>query len=64
MDELKKLASVDDLAEHLNVPVSWVYARTREKGPDAIPRIMCGKYIRFEIKAVLGWLKQIQEISN
>ena len=64
MNEPKKLSSVGELAAYLDVPVSWVYGRTREKGPDTIPRIQCGKYIRFEISSVLRWLKQIQEIGS
>jgi excisionase family DNA binding protein len=51
------LLSVDQLSESLNVPKSWIYARTREKGPAAMPTIRCGKYVRFELDKVLDWLK-------
>jgi excisionase family DNA binding protein len=54
---IKNLLSVDDLSESLNVPKSWVYARTREKGPGAMPRIRVGKYVRFELEKVIDWLK-------
>ena len=50
------LMTVDELADYLRVPKSWVYGRTREKGPDAIPRVSCGKYIRFRLNEVLAWL--------
>jgi excisionase family DNA binding protein len=52
------LLSVDELAESLRVPKSWVYSRSRETGPDAIPRIKVGKYVRFELDKVLDWLKK------
>ena len=52
-----ELLTVDELAERLKVPKSWVYFHTRQSGPDAMPRIRTGKYIRFEFDAVLGWLK-------
>ena len=51
------LLSVDQLAESLNVPKSWIYSRTRETGPDAMPRIRVGKYCRFVLDDILDWLK-------
>jgi len=53
--------SVNQLAEKLNVPKSWVYSRTRETGPGAMPRVNVGKYRRFEIEKVLDWLKKQNE---
>ena len=52
------LLNVDELAESLNVPKSWVYSRTRETGPDAIPRIRVGKYLRFVLDDVFRWLEK------
>ena len=52
-----KLLSVEELSESLNVPKSWVYSRTREIGPDTIPKIKVGKYCRFVLDDVLDWLK-------
>jgi excisionase family DNA binding protein len=51
------LLSVQEISEILNVPRSWVYSRTRETGPESIPRIKVGKYIRFELDEVMDWLK-------
>jgi len=53
----QNLLSVDELAESLNVKKSWVYSRSRETGPDAMPKIKVGKYCRFELDKVIGWLK-------
>lgn len=38
----------EDLAEYLNVPVGWIYKRTRKTGPEMIPHIKLGKYLRFD----------------
>lgn len=50
------LMSVDDLAGKLNVPKSWIYARTRETGPGSMPRTKLGKYVRFEWEKVKEWI--------
>lgn len=55
MDE--KLLTVDELAERLQVKKSWVYSKSRESGPDAIPMVKVGKYNRFLYPDVLKWLK-------
>lgn len=52
----ENLLTVDELADRLRVPKSWVYGQTRIKGEDAIPRIQVGKYIRFVPKEVEQWL--------
>jgi excisionase family DNA binding protein len=54
----EKLLNVDQLADRLNVPKSWVYARTRETGPEAIPKIKLGRYCRFDEKQVSKWLER------
>jgi excisionase family DNA binding protein len=59
----QNLLSVDELAEFLNVPKSWIYSRTRESGPDSMPRIKVGKYCRFVLKDVLAWLKSQNEAN-
>lgn len=53
--------TVDELADSLSVPKSWVYSRTRETGPDAMPKLKCGKYCRFFLADVLEWLKKQNE---
>lgn len=58
---MKDLLTVTELAEILRTPVSWVYSRTREKGPRAIPRVRVGKYIRFRLDDVLDWLNEQSE---
>jgi excisionase family DNA binding protein len=60
MVEDGELITVDEMAEMLKVPRSWIYSRTRIKGAGAIPRVQCGKYIRFHPKEVLEWLRRAQ----
>ena len=56
MDE--ELVDVEEMARKLKVHKSWIYARTRETGPDAIPRLKLKKYLRFKPAAVMEWLEQ------
>jgi predicted DNA-binding transcriptional regulator AlpA len=44
-----------ELAKRWNVATSWVYNQTRQTGPDAIPRIKMGKYVRFISAEVDAW---------
>ena len=53
----EKLLTVDELAKELSTPPSWIYTRTRQKGPDSIPMIRVGKYCRFKLSEVLSWLE-------
>jgi len=57
---IRNLLSVDEMAETLKVPKSWLYSRTRKTGPGTIPNIRVGKYIRFELEKVLNWLEKQQ----
>ena len=57
------LLTVDELAAVLKTPKSWVYGKSRETGPGALPRIKVGKYLRFELSKVMDWLKKQQEVE-
>ena len=58
---MKNLLTVDELAAELRVPKTWVYSRTRLFGKNQIPHIKVGKYCRFNLDEVLGWLAAQQE---
>ena len=47
--------TLDELADMLKVQKSWVYSRTRETGPDSMPRIKVGKYLRVRFDEVMDW---------
>jgi excisionase family DNA binding protein len=54
----EELLTVEELADRLKVPASWIYQRTRCRSRDRLPHIKIGKYLRFEEKAVQAWLEQ------
>ena len=60
----EKLITSTELAEELKAPLSWVYSRTRQRGPESIPMIRVGKYCRFRLSEVLKWLEQQQSIDR
>lgn len=53
---MSNLITVDELAKVLNVPKSWIYDRTRQ-GPEAIPFIRLGAYVRFDAEEVINFFK-------
>ena len=55
------LMSISEVARVLNVPVSWVYGRTRRRGKERIPHIKLGKYLRFENTQVQEWVKELRQ---
>ncbi len=52
---VEKLVDVREMARILNVPVSWLYERTRL---GTIPCIRIGKYVRFEPMEVLAFFRR------
>ena len=54
--------TIDELAKFLRVGRSWIYDRTRENGPELIPHIKVGKYLRFDpdSERFQGWLEDHQ----
>ena len=58
VDGLDELLTADDVAALLRVPKSWVYERTRRRGPQRLPFVKLGKYVRFELEAVRAFLAQ------
>jgi excisionase family DNA binding protein len=52
----RALLTVEEVAELLRVPLSWVYERTRNRSVDRIPGFRLGKYWRFREADVLAWL--------
>lgn len=55
---MEELLDITELAAKLKVPVSWIYDRTRRHGPDRIPHLKIGKYVRFSEAEVLQYLRQ------
>jgi excisionase family DNA binding protein len=55
---VNSLLTVEDVAELLKVPLSWVYEHTRNRGVDRIPGFRLGKYWRFREADVLAWIER------
>lgn len=55
----KNLVGVQEIANVLSVPVSWVYQQT-SLGQEAIPYYKIGKYVRFDIDEVLRHMRNKQ----
>ena len=62
--EQKNLLTVEELAERLQVPKSWIYGQTRQTNSGAIPRIRVGKYLRFRLEDVMAWLERQQSRAS
>ena len=56
-----ELMTVQQVAELLQVPVSWVYGRLRIRSLEKLPGYRLGKYWRFDKQEVLAWLAQQRE---
>ena len=54
------LVGAAHIAQLLQVPISWVYERTRRKGIERMPHFKLGKYLRFSKEEVLDWLQKIR----
>jgi excisionase family DNA binding protein len=58
------LLTVEDVARMLNVPVSWVYERTRKRTKERIPGFRLGKYWRFHERDVVAWIERQRVGAN
>lgn len=52
------LLTVSEVANLLQVPVSWVYGRIRRRAADRIPGYRLGKYWRFSESEVVRWIER------
>lgn len=59
--EPDRILTVQEVAEMLRVPVSWVYEHVRREGSDRLPHFKLGKYVRFRASAISAWLAQRSE---
>ena len=62
--ELGALPTVQEVAEILKVPVSWVYEHSRPGCRDPLPCIKVGKYLRFFSSDILDHLKAIRSRNH
>lgn len=55
-----ELLTVQQVAELLQVPVSWVYGRMRKRSLERLPGYRLGKYWRFRASDILEWVERHQ----
>jgi excisionase family DNA binding protein len=53
-----RLLTIREVAEMLQVPVSWVYGRTRKRSSERMPGYRLGKYWRFDRDEVVAWVQR------
>jgi len=63
-NDLDALLTADELCRKLKIKKSFIYASCRRKGPDAIPCIMIGKYLRYDLQAVKGWIEKQNQMQD
>ena len=59
-----QLLTIEEVAELLHVPVSWVYGKTRRRSVDRVPGFRLGKYWRFREADVLAWIERQRAGAN
>ena len=52
------LIGINEMAKKLDVPVSWLYSRTRT---NEIPHFKVGKYVKFDPEKVMMWVQEQSE---
>jgi excisionase family DNA binding protein len=51
-----RLLTVNEVAALLQVPLSWVYSRTRRRAAEHLPGYRLGKYWRFRREDIFDWV--------
>ena len=55
-----ELLTGDELCRKLKIKKSFLYAPVRRKGPDAVPCVRIGKYLRYRLPDVMSWIEKNQ----
>lgn len=58
------LLTVGEVAEMLQVPLSWIYGRMRKRSRERLPGYRLGKYWRFREAEALEWVQWHREGSH
>jgi excisionase family DNA binding protein len=59
-----RFLTVHEVADLLQVPVSWVYGRVRERSTEPLPGYRIGKYWRFRAREILVWVESHKRRSH
>ena len=56
-----KLLTVEEAAEQLRVPESWLYSAARR---ETFPSVKVGRYVRFRQEDITEWIKSGGRVSE
>ena len=59
---VEELLTIDELANRLKVPKSWIYTHTRGRTKCRLPYIKLGKYLRFSLPDVYAYLEKLRRV--
>lgn len=59
-----RFLTVHEVADLLQVPVSWVYGRMRGRSTDKLPAYRIGKYWRFREEEIVTWMQSHRRASD
>lgn len=59
-----RFLTVSQVAQLLQVPITWIYARTRQRTLNRLPGYRLGKYWRFRQEEVLTWVESQRRGSH
>jgi excisionase family DNA binding protein len=51
-----ELFTVQEAAQFLKVPVSWIYEHVRPESHDRLPFVKLGKYLRFDARDLRAYI--------
>lgn len=57
-----ELLTVQETAQFLKVPVSWVYEHVRPGALDRLPCVKLGKYLRFDLRDLRAYVNAKREV--
>lgn len=56
----QELMTVEEVAQMLRVPASWVYARTSGESADKLPFLKIGRHLRFRRAEIEKWMESCE----
>lgn len=61
MKDADEFLTIEEISTRLKLKPSFFYAPVRRKGPDPIPCLRIGKYIRYRLPDVMAWIEKQNE---
>ncbi len=58
-----ELLTVQEAAELLKVPPSWIYDHVRPHSTDRLPVLKVGKYLRFDVRDLREYIERKRQAS-